>query len=283
MAELQLIKGGQYDSIQDMGRSGFAHWGIPTGGAMDQIAMLSANTILENPENAAVLESSIRGGIYTFSASTLVVLSGIKSQAKLNKKVVPQLEVISVKSGDTLDLGQSIQQGFTYLAIKGGFQAEHILGSKSMYSSVTPFQNLQSKRSVKYPALKAATSFHKTNLSSVANHQSTSTIHVFPGPEFELLDGKLKTALRHGAFKIVRGDRMGYVLSPRLNHNLSGIQSAPVMPGTVQLTPAGNLIVLMRDAQTTGGYPRVLQLSEMAISQLSQLKGKVFGFELFRE
>ena len=63
---------------------------------------------------------------------------------------------------------------------------------------------------------------------------------------------------------------MAYQLAPTFDNALDPILTAPVLPGTVQLTPSGQLIVLMRDCQTTGGYPRVLQLTEDAISILSQ-------------
>ena len=67
---------------------------------------------------------------------------------------------------------------------------------------------------------------------------------------------------------------MAYQLSPLFDNDLKSILTGPVLPGTVQLTPSGKLIVLMRDCQTTGGYPRVLQLTESAINLLSQKKEK---------
>ncbi len=74
---------------------------------------------------------------------------------------------------------------------------------------------------------------------------------------------------------------MAYQLEETLEHSLPSILTSPVLPGTVQLTPSGQLIILMRDCQTTGGYPRVLQLIEAAINLLSQKKfGDAFCFTL---
>ena len=63
---------------------------------------------------------------------------------------------------------------------------------------------------------------------------------------------------------------MAYQLEPLFQNSLEPILTSPVLPGTIQLTPSGQLIVLMRDCQTTGGYPRVLQLTEKSINILSQ-------------
>ena len=74
---------------------------------------------------------------------------------------------------------------------------------------------------------------------------------------------------------------MAYVLEEKLTHQLPSIWTAPVLPGTVQCTPDGTLIILMRDAQTTGGYPRILQLSDAGINQLAQKSTQDrFQFEL---
>src|SRR5699024_10702469 len=93
------------------------------------------------------------------------------------------------------------------------------------------------------------------------------------GPEWKKLPSSLKERLVEGEFHVSSANsRMAYQLQEKLENNLSGILTQPVLPGTMQLTPAGNLIVLMRDCQTTGGYPRVLQFSEKAINQLAQLR-----------
>jgi len=101
------------------------------------------------------------------------------------------------------------------------------------------------------------------------------TIRTIPGPEHHLLSAGQKEILKNTSFKILpNATRMAYPLFPKmdtLKHKRSLITS-PVIPGVVQLTPNGQLIVLMRDAQTTGGYPRVLVLTEKGINQLAQMR-----------
>jgi allophanate hydrolase subunit 2 len=96
-------------------------------------------------------------------------------------------------------------------------------------------------------------------------------IDVLKGPEFEMLSKTQKDALFSKPFIVSKNNnRMAYQLTETLSNNLDSIITSSVLPGTVQLTPSGKLIVLMRDCQTTGGYPRILQLKESSINVLAQ-------------
>jgi allophanate hydrolase subunit 2 len=102
------------------------------------------------------------------------------------------------------------------------------------------------------------------------------------GPEFDLLSDRQLETLFSREFTIAKeNNRMAYQLNESLaSHNTTMLTSA-TLPGTVQLTPSGKLIILMRDGQTTGGYPRILQMTERAISILSQKKfGDQVAFQL---
>jgi len=105
---------------------------------------------------------------------------------------------------------------------------------------------------------------------------------VFEGPEFYKLSQTLDYQLKHAEFSLSTSlNRMAYQIQERLANDLEEIITGPVLPGTVQFTPAGKMIVLMRDAQVTGGYPRILQFSEKSINQLSQMRVKSkFTFKL---
>ena len=102
-------------------------------------------------------------------------------------------------------------------------------------------------------------------------HLEQPTLEAFRGPEFDQLSATQQEQLTHTIFTVSKNNnRMAYQLEPLLKNTLQPIITAPVLPGTVQLTPKGNLIVLMRDCQTTGGYPRVLQLTAASINKLAQ-------------
>ncbi len=132
--------------------------------------------------------------------------------------------------------------------------------------------------SEKKEQLTSPTSYLKPHL----EHFNSQIFLAAKGPEFDLLNSIVRKILNKIKFKVSReNNRMGYRLSGpplEVKKQMSMITSS-VLPGTVQLTPSGQLIILMRDCQTTGGYPRVLQLSERSINQLAQKKtGDEFFF-----
>jgi allophanate hydrolase subunit 2 len=158
-----------------------------------------------------------------------------------------------------------------YLAVFGGFQSEIIMNSRSMYSKITSQSVLAIHDEL--AILKSTNDVKKTNASIKVNvhHFNAKEIEVFTGPEFEFLTKSQQEQLLSQEFTISKeNNRMAYQLEETLKNDLKPIITSLVLPGTVQLTPSGRLIVLMRDCQTTGGYPRVLQLKESAINILSQ-------------
>ena len=98
-----------------------------------------------------------------------------------------------------------------------------------------------------------------------------STLQCYPGPDFEELNKQQKKRLFEPFTISEDNNRVGYRLHETIENNLKPILTSAVLPGTVQLTPSGTLIVLMRDAQVTGGYPRVLQLTSFSVDILSQM------------
>ena len=110
---------------------------------------------------------------------------------------------------------------------------------------------------------------------------SSHLLECTPGPEFDQLNPKQKKRLLESFTISKDNNRVGYRLNEIIENDLKSILTSAVLPGTVQLTPSGKLIVLMSDCQVTGGYPRVLQLSEWAVNQLSQkITGQTIRFEL---
>ncbi|MFT5908365.1 MAG: allophanate hydrolase subunit 2, partial [Saprospiraceae bacterium] len=96
-------------------------------------------------------------------------------------------------------------------------------------------------------------------------------IDVFKGPEYEILDDKTKENLINNNFKVHQNsNRMAIQIDGLGEVKFDDILTVPVQPGTVQITPSGKLLILMRDAQTTGGYPRVFQLTNDAVNKLAQ-------------
>ena len=279
---IKVLKAGFYSSIQDFGRYGYQEFGVPFSGVMDRKASAFANSLVGNSDDEAVLEMTMLGASLQFSVNTYVSFSGAQMDAKLNGVGIMNNSLIAINPGDILSFGK-LKLGFRcYLAVLGGFNTETVMKSKSMYPNIT-----KANRLIKNDELTINASFleNQNTYSRIRydeSYMNSSTLEVYGGPEFENLTDTQQNELLSTCFTISNNNsRMGYQLNENLQNDLMAIITGPVIPGTVQLTPSGKLIVLMRDCQTTGGYPRVLQLSETAINSLSQkYTGQAISFKL---
>ncbi|WP_081209871.1 5-oxoprolinase subunit C family protein [Salegentibacter sediminis] len=272
-AEIEVLHPGLFSSIQDFGRRGFQKYGVPFSGAMDRQALKTANLILRNKADAAVLEITQMGPKLKFSATTKIAISGANLSPRINNSEIRNNEVIKINAGDLLSFGKPQLGMRAYLAVVDGFRTEKALESRSWYEGITANEKLEKGMTLKYWSSENEKRETNASVKFDASYLTSKEIRVYPGPEFELLSQTLKTQLLQNKFSIDKNNnRMAVQLSEKLENLLKPIITGPVLPGTVQLTPGGNLIVLMRDCQTTGGYPRVLQLSEHSLNILAQKK-----------
>ncbi len=268
---LKIIKSGFYTTIQDAGRFGYRTYGVPVSGAMDAYSSQFANALLGNDKTAAVLEITMTGPKLQFLEPTLIAISGADLSPKLNEALVEMHTTLKIHQNDILSFGKLKKGMRAYLAIKEGFKSEKVLSSRSMYEPITPASRIINGSTLDYKPYKGYVKQANAHVKYEYSTLEESVLKVFIGPEFEKLTSNLQEQLLNTNFSVSKlNSRMAYQLEPNLNHNLEPILTAPVLPGTVQVTPSGQLMVLMRDCQTTGGYPRVLQLTDLAISQLSQ-------------
>ncbi|MER3317128.1 MAG: biotin-dependent carboxyltransferase family protein [Allomuricauda sp.] len=277
---LKVLKPGLYLTIQDLGRFGFRDIGVPIAGAMDVESVKRANLLLENDENDAVLEITMTGPTLQFDADTYISLSGAHIAATLNNEPIDNYTVVKVEKGDILSYGR-LEQGFRgYLAIKGGFQSEKLLNSRSQFYPVTKEARVKDGEEIPYKETLA----YEPKISEVKieEHFEKNTLKVYKGPEFSLLsDAQLSEIFAKSYTVSKENNRMAYQLSELIAGHSHSMLTSGTLPGTIQLTPAGRLIILMKDGQTTGGYPRILQLSEESISILAQKKyGDELNFQL---
>ena len=142
------------------------------------------------------------------------------------------------------------------------------MGSKSYSKNITPTYFLKKGDEIKVS--------NNNKLNFLVDHKikftTSSFLNVFSGPEFSILKKDSLHNLFNKEFTIGINNRMAYNLIEQIQTKSKSIISSPVLPGTVQLTPSGNIIILHRDCQTTGGYSRILQLNEKSLNNLSQLK-----------
>lgn len=277
----EVLNPGFYTSVQDFGRDGFARFGVPQSGAMDRYSAKVANLLVGNLAYEAVLEMTMAGAELKFNGAARVAVAGLGAQINLDGETININAAVEIGEGQILKIGQ-ITEGFrVYLAIAGGIQSEKKLDSRSMFYPITQNAKLEKTRKLSYSRNEAEVDQQHAGIKFDIDFMQSGELEVFKGPEFNRLPNTLKEKLLKKEFSISKNNsRQAYQLEEKTPNELESMLTQPAIPGTVQLTPMGNLIILMRDCQTTGGYPRVLQLSENAIDQLAQKKqGDKITFE----
>jgi len=270
---IKVLQPGLYTSVQDKGRFGYRNMGVPACGTMDSISAGLANALLNNNENNAVLEITLQGPKLEFTKPTAIVLTGAQLSPKLNTISISNYKIYTVKCGDILSFGKLTKGLVAYLAVYGGFQSETILKSKSFYTDITTKGRLQKNDFIPYKTITTYIKQANSSIKSTKQFFETNSIEVYKGPDFELFSSAEQDKLVSSLYTISTSiNRMGYRLEETVVPHKKSIITSPVLPGTVQLMPSGQVIILMKDAQTTGGYPRIFQLSEKSIAILAQKK-----------
>ncbi|QED36448.1 biotin-dependent carboxyltransferase family protein [Antarcticibacterium arcticum] len=280
-AEIEVLQPGLFSTIQDEGRFGFMKYGVPMSGPMDFYSFHLANLILNNNPGSAVMEITQMGPVLKFLNSGYFVITGADLKPEINKKEIRNYIPYFFQGGDQLRFGGRQNGCRCYLAVSGGFKTQQVFRSQSWYEGITDYfhlekgMRLQTNGSVSIPSGNASVKYETL-------HFNKEEINVFPGPEYDQLPELLKTDILSRKFRIDKeNNRMAVQLEEIVPNSLKPILTGPVIPGTVQLTPSGKLIILMRDCQTTGGYPRVLQLSENGMNRLAQkVQGNSITFQL---
>lgn len=279
---IKVLSAGLVTILQDQGRFGSRSMGVPISGTMDGHSAKLANALVGNASEAAVVECVLMGPKLLFKENALIAITGAHFQPAIDGKPVQLNKSIKVPKGTILNLGSAVNGMYGYISIQGGFVSETILGSQSFYKGITKKATLEKEDVLEFNTASKFSEVPKVNLEPFDFDQQI--IEVFAGPEFKKLSASQQNLLLQSDYKIAsQSNRMATVFEGESGVGVSEILTAPVQPGTVQITPSGKLIILMRDAQTTGGYGRIFQLSEKAIHQLSQQRpGTSISFRLER-
>jgi len=264
-------------TVQDAGRPGFAHLGVPRSGAADRTSFALANRLAGNANTAAVLETS--GGLaVTALCDITVVLTGADSEAFVGDHPLARCKAISVAEGETLRVDRLRTGTRAYLAISGGITGVHrndetatngraLLGSLShdVLSGFIPVP-LQSGSLLRIGEPASPPS----SLDLAVDFVLSRRIQLTEGPHFDLFASESLQHFARTTWNVSpTSNRVGIRLadsSPSATHessfaaalkraSLGELASIPLVRGAVQVTPSGELVVLVADHPTTGGYP----------------------------
>jgi antagonist of KipI len=277
---IQIIKQGIMDTLQDKGRYGFQHIGIPPCGYLDYLSAQLANVMVGNPIDAPIFELHFPASSFIFKEDQTICISGANFVPVLNDKSVAMNTAMHVCKNDNLHFMQPLLGKTSYLSIKGNIDSIAWLNSKSDFIS-------QIKTNDQFNIIAWDVDNKKNNtlvdqklessiIDKVQKHIFNSNeIRFIPGPQWnDLTTESISNILKQPFYTSLNSNRMGYQLkgpSLQLMEEKTYLSSA-VTRGTMQLLPNGEVIVLMANHQTIGGYANIGQIILVDLPKLVQHK-----------
>ena len=275
-----VIKEGMLSTIQDLGRIGYRQFGINPGGVMDRTSTRAVNYLLGNEPNAAVIELHFPAGSFEFQENCNFAISGADFAGRLDGVAIQNLTVTKASPGSLLIFERRVAGNRAYLAVEGGFASERWLGSASTNIRAAlgghHGRRLRTGDRIEFVSCddRSSTIGAAIGPSLRYAYASRAILRVVAGPEFDVLTALSEQKLFESTFEITRqSDRMGFRLlgEPLFRIDESEMLSSGVAFGTIQLLPDGQMIVLMADHQTTGGYPRIMTVASIDLPHLAQM------------
>lgn len=265
--------------IQDLGRFGLRHFGIGQCGAMDRLALRAGNLLLGNDENTPVIEIPLGGLTVYFEQDTTFCLTGALYEAYLDEIPVYSYWRYPVKSGQILRLVRAKVGMYVYLCVQGGFSVPLELGSAST-DVRTRIGGLEGRTLQVGDCLAVNYSGNILSHIGIAPIPFTNEIYALPSSEYQAFSRQAQYDFWYSSWYLQsNSDRMGYRLKGAELKLIQPLEmlSHGIQFGSVQVPPSGQPIVLMADAQTTGGYPKIASVIEAYLGRFAQIR---FGGKL---
>jgi biotin-dependent carboxylase-like uncharacterized protein len=266
-------KPGLLDTVQDLGRPGYWHMGVPEGGAADRQALMVANRLVGNPDGAAGIEFTLHGPTLVFPQGGVIALSGARFEARRDGADLNWNETLVLAAGASLELGRALDGCRGYLAVAGGIEPESVLGSSATFLPGA-FGGWDGRGLEAGDALPVGAA-RPVRLGRATGTVPEGPLRVVVGPQLGSLTEPALVALFAGAFVVdARSDRSGIRLGgPRLEmENREGLGSQAVLPGAIQVLPDGQAVILGWDGPVTGGYPVIAGVIAADLGRLAQLR-----------
>ncbi|WP_428024715.1 biotin-dependent carboxyltransferase family protein [Arcobacter sp.] len=274
---LEVINKPIFATIQDMGRFSYSNIGVSNSGVMDEYSYLYANKILDNDYGTNVLEISFSNVQFKVNASTQVVITGAKCEFFINDILVNTWESHNVKSGDILKVGKILEGSRVYLSVSGGFDIKKEFGSNSttikenlggisgdklMQGDILPFNPVLPK--------------YKKRLHDeyLPKYTDELTLRVILCSQEENFSQEEKDKFFSNTYTITNDfNRMGCKLNGEvIKADINGIISEGISFGAIQIPSDGQPIILLKERQTIGGYPKIGTVFSIDCFKLSQAK-----------
>ncbi|HXE66439.1 MAG TPA: biotin-dependent carboxyltransferase family protein [Rhodanobacteraceae bacterium] len=277
---IEVVKSGLLTTLQDAGRSGYAHLGIGRSGAFDAPALRIANALCGNPPDACALEVTLLGPTLRFRDDAWLAVTGAPIPLRIDGAERPTWAPVFAAAGSKIELGAMRSGCRSYLAVRGGFDVAPVLGSRStdVNAQLGPLMGrpLRTGDILKTQAAASATSNPvnwRLDPRPWFPEEPVATLRLLPGSHFDRLKETSRKLLFSKIF-VVQADsnRAGLRLSgPKLEFDEPvEMVSEGCVPGILQLPPSGQPIAFGPECPVSGGYPRIGQVAAGDIPRLAQ-------------
>jgi biotin-dependent carboxylase-like uncharacterized protein len=284
MTSIEVLAGGALTTIQDLGRPGWGHIGVPRSGAADRQSLKLANQLVGNAEGMATLETTLTGPRLRFDGDSVVALTGATVEARVGDRVLPMNQAIDLGAGDELRVGTARRGLRTYIAVAGGINAPLVLGSAATdvltglgppalgRGDVIQVHAAEGGRAARPPALETP---HAPETPPLLELPDLVVLQCIVGPRIDWFTEGSINRLLTGEFTVSHAsNRIGLRLEgPQLDRaRQAELLSEGLVPGAIQVPPNGQPILLLADHPTTGGYPVIGVVHSRDLGAAAQLR-----------
>ena len=260
-------------SVQDLGRKGFQRYGVTAGGAMDRFALAEGQALLGNDSSSAALEFSVRGGRFGAIGALAVATSGAEMDVRINGIARPWRSTLFLQHGDCLEIGSAKRGVYGYLHLSGGIDSPLELGSRSYFLAAGIGRELMPGNRL---CAMAETNARLARTLSRNDYLDRRSIRAVPSAQSGMFPESMRRDFERSEFEILpmrdrQGIRLSATAGPFFLKEGLRVASAAISRGDIQISGDGTPVVLMADAQPTGGFPRiacVIAADQDAVAQM---------------
>ncbi|MGP2658037.1 biotin-dependent carboxyltransferase family protein [Malaciobacter sp. WC5094] len=276
---LEIINSPIFATIQDKGRFGFNSIGVTNSGVMDEYAYLVANKLLQNSEDENIIEIAFSNVEFKALSNLKIAITGAKCEFFINNTLYTTWQTYNIKVGDIIKVGKIQEGARVYLGVKGGFDIPKEFGSAST-TLKEKLGGINADRLQKGQILKCKSNddFYNIRLKEkfIPKYEDTLELRVilsyqdefFPKEEIDKFFSSIYTVSNEF-------NRMGCKLQGEaISCNIDGIISEGIGFGSIQIPSDGQPIILLKDRQTIGGYPKIGSVLSIDCFKLAQAKPK---------
>jgi biotin-dependent carboxylase-like uncharacterized protein len=262
---IEVLKPGLLTTIQDLGRAGHAHLGVPRSGALDIASLVLANRLVGNPDGAAGLETTLTGVSFRAELPTAAAVTGAPARVTVNGQPVEFGNPFQVAAGAVVQVGAAIAGVRSYVAFAGGVTVAPVLGSRST-DTLSGLGPPPLRAGFVFPLARTIPDPLPTSLVEQARRgtgppdgrSERIRLQVRMGPRHDWFSQAARDAFLAGPYTLsVKSNRVGARLTgAALHRSVRGeLPSEGIVLGAVQVPADGQPLVFLADHPTTGGYP----------------------------